>query len=124
MNCSPWVFASLGFGKQPPSRPLHWHFPAYLEGGGAAGIWRTTPVAAVRVGPWKLIEFFEDGRVELYNLASDPGERQDLSKEHAEQIEKLGAEMQRWRAEVGARLPTPLPVVESDQRTDPLKDVE
>lgn len=117
-------FASVRDGNHPSSRPLHWHFPAYLEGGGAAGPWRTTPVGAVRVGPWKLIEFFEDGHVELYNVDSDPGESRDLSKVHEDHVERLGAEMRRWRAEVGARLPEPLPAAELVQPSDTVKDAE
>ena len=104
--------------------PLHWHFPAYLEGGGATGPWRTTPVAAVRVGPWKLLEYFEDGHVELYNLDDDPAESRDLSEVHQDQVGRLGAEMRRWRTEVGARLPQPLPVAESVQPSDAVKDAE
>lgn len=117
-------FASIRTGNQPPSRPLHWHFPAYLEGGGATGPWRTTPVAAVRVGPWKLLEYFEDGHVELYNLDDDPAESRDLSEVHQDQVGRLGAEMRRWRTEVGARLPQPLPVAESVQPSDAVKDAE
>ena len=57
-----------------PERPLFWHFPAYLEADASVpGPWRTTPAAAVRIGPHKLITFFEDSRDELYNLAEDPG---------------------------------------------------
>src|SRR5262249_31300806 len=50
---------------------LYWHFPGYLEAGRAGvakGNWRTTPAGSIRAGDWKLVEFFETGRVELYNL--------------------------------------------------------
>ena len=58
--------------------PLYWHFPGYL-GAGKDG-WRTTPAGAIRAGDWKLIEFFETGKIELYNLAEDIGEKNDLAK--------------------------------------------
>ncbi|MFP6601715.1 MAG: sulfatase, partial [Pirellulaceae bacterium] len=72
-------------------------------GGGA------TPHSAVRAGDWKLIEFFEDTRVELYNLKTDIGETRDLAKEQPERAQQLRAQLQRWRRDVGAQLPTPNP---------------
>ena len=81
---------------------LYWHYPHY-HGGGA------TPHSAVRAGDWKLIEFFEDNRVELYNLKSDIGETRDLAKEQPERAQQLRAQLRRWRRDVGAQLPTPNP---------------
>src|SRR5262249_10916766 len=53
-------------GKAAPKRDaVYWHFPGYL--GAGKGDWRTTPAGAVRAGDYKLIEFFETGRLELYN---------------------------------------------------------
>ena len=54
-------------GGSLPARPLFWHFPHYTNQGGRPG-------GAVREGDWKLIEHYEDGRVELFNLAKDAGE--------------------------------------------------
>jgi len=86
---------------------LYWHFPAYLEGNRkTAGSWRTTPVGALRAGRWKLLEWFETGARELYDLAADPGETSDLAGAEPELVEELGARLAAWREEVGARVPT------------------
>jgi arylsulfatase A-like enzyme len=63
----------LGKADKLKRDALFWHFPGYLEAG--KGGWRTTPAGAIRSGDWKLIEFFEDGRTELYNLRDDPSQR-------------------------------------------------
>ncbi len=85
---------------------IFWHFPAYLQGN--EGTWRTTPAGAVRKGNWKLLEFFEDGRLELYNLAEDIGERNNLSKKMPDKTRKLHELLKLWRKSVGARVPTEL----------------
>ena len=91
------------------SRPLHWHFPAYLEAyGGMKATWRTTPVAAVRDGRFKMLEFFEDGRIELYDLEQDPSETTNVAEHEPETVDRLKAEMVRWRLECKAALPRPL----------------
>ena len=59
-------------GGVPAERPIFWHYPHYSNQGGGPG-------GAVRVGNFKLIEWYEDMRVELFNLSDDPGERHDLS---------------------------------------------
>ena len=59
----------LAGGAIPEERPpICWHFPGYIEGNQDAGAWRTTPGGAIRVGRYKLIEFFETDDVELYNV--------------------------------------------------------
>ena len=58
------------------------------------------------MGNWKLIEWFETGRLELYNLANDIGETNDLSKSNPEQLARLHAAMKQWRADVKAPIPT------------------
>ncbi|MEZ6059895.1 MAG: sulfatase [Planctomycetaceae bacterium] len=87
---------------------IFWHFPAYLQGRGdpAGGPFRTTPAGAIRQGDWKLIEWFETGRLELYNLRNDLGEARDLSESQPEKLAELHAAMQRWRADVSAPIPT------------------
>ncbi len=86
---------------------LFWHFPAYLEGyGKTKGAWRTTPAGAVRRGDWKLIEFFEGHRLELYNLKDDIGERNNLAGAMPDRARQLHDVMQRWRASVKAPVPT------------------
>ena len=59
------------------------HFPGYL--GAGPDSWRTTPVSLIHSGDWKLMEFLEDGRLELYNLRDDIGETKNLAKENARQ---------------------------------------
>ena len=91
------------------SRALFWHFPAYLQAyQGMSGPWRTTPAGAVRQGDYKLIEFFEDGRLELYNLHDDIGEQNDLAETMPDKVQELHALLQNWRASVQAPVPSEL----------------
>lgn len=89
-------------------KAIFWHFPCYLQGKGdpAGGPFRTTPAGAIRMGEWKLIEWFETGRLELYNLANDIGEQTELSKTHPDKLAELHTEMKRWRTTVSAPVPT------------------
>ena len=80
------------------------HFPGYL--GSGPGLWRTTPVSLIQIGDWKLMEFLEDGRLELYNLSDDIGETKNLAKENPAKAEELHARLVAWRAEVKAPMPT------------------
>jgi arylsulfatase A-like enzyme len=81
---------------------LYWHYPHYHAGG-------ATPYSAIRAGDWKLIEFFEDHHVELYNLKDDLGEKTDLAGKLPDKAAGLRAKLVAWRDEVGAQLPTPNP---------------
>ncbi|MFP4104938.1 MAG: sulfatase-like hydrolase/transferase, partial [Phycisphaerae bacterium] len=81
---------------------IFWHYPHYGNQGG-------TPGCSVRYGDWKLIEFFEDGRLELYNLHEDESEDRDVSGEHPEMTAKLAQLLADWREEVSANMPTPNP---------------
>jgi arylsulfatase A len=81
---------------------VFWHFPHY-HGGGA------TPYGAVRQGDYKLVEFYEDGRVELYNLKDDIGERRDLAGQMPEKAAALRRRLEGWRRDVGAQMPAPNP---------------
>jgi arylsulfatase A-like enzyme len=95
-------------GRAGETRSLYWHFPHYLEAGpNVPGPWRTTPAGAIRRGDYKLVEFFEDGRRELYDLKNDPSESRDLAPEQPETVRKLHDDLQRWRQQVGARIPQP-----------------
>ena len=88
---------------------LYWHFPAYLEPYNASQLpWRITPAGAVRKGDWKLLEFFEDGRLELYNLKTDIGETKNLLNENPEKAQELYALMKNWRQELQAPVPIEL----------------
>jgi len=85
---------------------IFWHFPAYLEAyRGMKTPWRTTPAGVVRRGDWKLIEFFEDGRVELYNLADDLGETNDLAAARPQKTEELKDLLHEWQRDVNAPVP-------------------
>ena len=77
---------------------VYWHYPHYSNQGG-------TPGGAVRAGDYKLIEFYEDGRVELYNLRDDIGERHDLAAEMPEKTAELRRRLDDWRRETGAAMP-------------------
>ena len=88
-------------GEEAPSRePFCWHYPHTSNQGG-------TPSGAIREGDWKLIEWFETGRVALYNLEEDPSESFDRSTELPEVAAGLRERPRLWRDEVGARMPTP-----------------
>ncbi len=87
-------------GGSSPERPdLFWHFPHYHGSGNRPG-------AAVRAGDLKLIEWFEDGSVELYDLSEDLGETRDLADERPAVAEDLRGRLERWRESVGANMPT------------------
>jgi arylsulfatase A-like enzyme len=94
----------LLLGKPAGDRkPLFWHFPGYL--GSGTDIWRTTPAGAVRAGDWKLIEFFEDGRLELYNLKDDLGEKTNLADLEPAKRDELHKLLEDWRSAVHAPMP-------------------
>lgn len=92
-----------GRGKLP-REAIYWHFPGYL--GAGDDTWRTTPVGAVRVGDFKLLEFFEDGRLELYNLRDDVGQKADLATSMPEKAAELYARLVAWRDAIHAPMPT------------------
>ncbi len=92
-------------------RPLFWHFPIYLEGGNAESqdtIFRTRPGSAVRYGDWKLIQYFENNDLELYNLQDDLGEKNNLAPLHSQKVEELLGILINWRKETHAPVPTQL----------------
>jgi arylsulfatase A-like enzyme len=86
-------------GATTLNRPrLFWHFPCYVG--------KATPCSAVREGDFKLIEFFEDGgRVELFNLKTDPNEERDLAKSQPDKAAALTKTLRAWQKETGALLP-------------------
>lgn len=90
---------------QTHTQTLFWHYPHYGNQGG-------TPGAAVRQGDFKLIEFFEDGHVELYNLTEDIGEKNDLASSYPEKAEELQQLLHEWLESVDARMPAPNPEFE------------
>ena len=82
-------------------RALYWHYPHYYH--------TTTPVSAIRQGDWKLLEFFEDNHVELYNLKADVGERNNMEKANPEKAKELSQLLNAWRQQVDAPMPHPNP---------------
>jgi len=66
-------------------------------------------VSAVRAGEWKLLEYLEDGRLELYNLAKDPSETRNLAAEMPDVAAKLRAQLGQWRQRVNAQMPAANP---------------
>lgn len=98
-------------GKSFHERSLFWHFPIYLqaynekEDDGRDPLFRTRPGSVMRKGQWKLHEYFEDGAVELYDLAHDPGERHNLARENPAKADELLAELRAWRQRTHAPVP-------------------
>lgn len=85
---------------------LYWHYPHYH---------RTKPYGAIREGDWKLIEFFEDGELELFHLKSDPFEEKNLAAEDPKKAGILLEQLKKWRKEVGAQMMTPNPAYDPDR---------
>jgi arylsulfatase A-like enzyme len=90
-------------GKRTLDREaIYWHYPHYGNQGG-------TPGSSVRVSDLKLIEFFEDGRLELYDLRVDVGEEHNLAAERPALTRRLADLLAAWRDEVEAKIPQPNP---------------
>jgi hypothetical protein len=63
----------------------------------------------MRARDWKLVEFYEDSHVELYNLKNELGEKTDLAAKMLEKAKELRDQLAAWRKAVGAQMPTPNP---------------
>jgi len=119
-------FAGTLTGKRrAKARRFYWHFPHYTNQG-------SRPAGAVRDGDWKLIEYYEDGRVELFNLARDQGETRDLAARQPRRVARLRKALAAWRETIGAQTNAVNPGFEADRyrplyvdfdvsRFDPLK---
>ncbi len=96
-------------------RALYWHYPHYqhYQQEGAR------PYAAIRRDDHRLIEFFDDHRVELYNLRDDPGERSNVAISSPELAKSLQDELHAWLRAVDAQIPTPNPNYDPDQPEHP-----
>lgn len=81
---------------------LYWHYPHYHPGG-------ATPYSAVRAGDWRLVEFHEDGKTELFNLKDDPTETTDLAASRSDKRDELLTMLRDWRKQVGAQMPVSNP---------------
>lgn len=94
--------------KNPAARldrdALFFHHPHYYYPRSDGAM---TPSSAIRARDWKLLEFFEDNRIELYNLSQDPGEQHDLAGQMPAQTAELRQRLHAWRESIGAALPKP-----------------
>ncbi len=81
---------------------IYWHYPHYPNQGG-------TPGSSIRMGDWKLIEFFEDGHCELYNLRDDIAEDHNLVHEFPARAANMQRKLAAWREDVHAKIPEPNP---------------
>ena len=91
--------------KELAERPLFWNFPGYLEGGNAESHdsrWRSTPQAVIRKGDWKLIKFYEDDSVELYNVKEDVSEQYNLAENQPDRTAALLSQLEQWQKETKA----------------------
>jgi arylsulfatase A-like enzyme len=96
-------FAGMLGGRRPQRNGrFFWHFPHYTNQG-------SRPAGAVRDGPWKLIEHYEDGRAELFDLAADPAETRDLSAQQPERVVRMRQALADWLKAVGAQTNSPNP---------------
>ncbi len=84
--------------------PIFWHYPHFSNQ-------LSRPAAAIRDGDYKLVEHYETGKTELYNLASDVAETRDLLAAEPQKAKILYARLQAWRTEVRANMPRPNPRV-------------
>ena len=92
---------SLLLEKGSPGREaLYWHYPHYHH---------STPAGAIRMGDYKLIEFFEDGRLELYNLREDQSETKNLAEQQPDRAKRMQEKLAAWRESVHAKMPSPNP---------------
>jgi arylsulfatase A-like enzyme len=95
-------FISLLNGKTRAEKPFFWHYPHYSNQGGG-------PCGAIRLGDYKLIEWYEDMRCELFNLKDDQGEKRNLSVALPKKTEDLRNRLHTWRKELNAAMPSPNP---------------
>ena len=107
------VLAPIFFGEGRLEREaIYWHFPAYLQSskgiknpGDLVRGWRSVPSGAIRKGDWKLIEDFEDGSLQLYNLKDDISESNNLKEQMPEKRAELLEDLRQWRKDVNAPVP-------------------
>jgi arylsulfatase A-like enzyme len=93
-------------GRAPaPARPFFWHFPHYNNQGGR-------PTGAMREDRWMLVEYYDVGRTELYDLAADVREERDLAAQQPERVTRMRAALGNWRQAVGAQTNQPNPAAD------------
>ncbi len=101
-----------GNGDAFAARPLFWHYPHYSNQGGFPG-------GGVRLGQFKLLERFEDGRVHLYDLHQDIGQQRDLAEQMPDKVSQLQTMLHDWYRTVDAKFLQPQPDGPSPWRPDP-----
>ena len=102
-HCDGVSIAGLLRGEEQLDREaIFWHYPHYANQGGSPG-------CSVRSGDWKLIEFFEDRHVELYNLRDDLSEERNVAADHPDVAARLRAMLHQWLLDVDAKIPLPNP---------------
>jgi arylsulfatase A len=101
----------------PRRNALYWHYPHYSNQGGP-------PAGAIRSGDWKLIEFYEDGRLELFNLRDDISEKRNLFAKKPGIAADLHARLKTWRTDVNASMPKPNPAYDAATANQGLSGVE
>ena len=87
-------------GASLPRKAIFWHYPHHHGSG-------SVPSGAVRAGDWKLIEFYEEKRIELYTLKDDIGESRNLADAKPKKRRELHALLDGWREQIGAAIPAP-----------------
>jgi len=97
-------------------RPLYWHYPHYGNQGG-------DPSSVIRLGDWKLIHYYEEENQQLYNLAEDPYEQNDLASTEVERTQQMHQQLMDYLNEVGAKYPEPDPEFDSKKREKYIKNL-
>lgn len=90
-------------------RPFFWHFPIYLQNGNKETqdpLFRTRPGSAIRLGDWKLIQYFENNDIELYNLKDDIGEKNNIAESNTQKRDELLGILEDWREKTDAPVPS------------------
>ena len=91
-------------GDEPgEKRALYWHFPHYSNHG------QQSPCGVIRYGDYKLIEYYENFNVQLFNLSDDPAEQNDLAEVEPEKADELREMLHEWRKDVDAQMMEPNP---------------
>jgi arylsulfatase A-like enzyme len=104
-------------GQELPERPLIWHYPHYGNQGGE-------PSSIIRRGDWKLIQYYESDKQELFNLSTDLEEQHNLVMKHPEIAERLHKELFDYLNSVGALFPRKDPLYDAQNEQAYLQSIE
>ena len=130
---NPWTASAscrcLRGKRSGPRGRLYWHFPAYLQ---SYSVWdeqrdplfRSRPCSIIRLGDWKLHQYFEDGGLELYNLREDIGETKNLAEANPAKTQELLKRLKAWQQEIGAPIPNqPNPAYDAQAEAQAIADM-